>query len=176
MKDFDKEYHLNANAQYLYLRKIHKDNPKVDFGAIWLHADIKGDEYVTNNLTPSELRIAQLMTEQEEYMHNGGLLWNENGYTDYETAMEALIMCQQLIDNGYAREHNVKDEHINWCENCGKPFLSGYMVGNGHTACSDDCMSIIIARQYDADVSEGENLFWVLSMDNNPWYFNSEYV
>lgn len=176
MKKFDEDYHLNANAQYIYLRKMHKEDTDVDYGAIWLHADVKGDEYERNNLTPAEQRIAQLMTEHEEYMHKNGLQWNENGYTDYETAMESLITCQELIDNGYAQEHCVEDDHINWCENCGKPFLSGYMVGNGHTACSDDCMRIIIAGQFDADVSEGDNLFWLQTLENNPWYFNSEYV
>lgn len=173
--NFDKTYHLNANALYISLRNAHKDKDEVDYGALFLHTTVKGNEF-ENLSSDSDKRIAMLMTEQEEYMNQQNIRWNEDETVDYETAIETLCECQKKIDEGYAKEHGIEDEHINWCERCGKPFLEGLMVGNNHVACSDRCMNFMIAEQYDADVSEADNIFSILTLENNPWYFTSAYI
>lgn len=173
--NFDKTYHLNANALYISLRNEHKDNDDVDYGALFLHTPVQGNEYEKLS-SESDKRIAALMTEQEEYMNQKNILWNEENTVDYETAIEALCDCQKMIDDGYAKEHGVEDEHINWCEHCGKPFLEGLMVGKEHVACSDQCMNFMIAEQYGVEISEADNVFSILTLDNNPWYFSSEYI
>lgn len=83
----------HSNALYLYLRKTRPDE---DYGAIFLHSEVKGDEYDSLDLTDTERRIARIMASNEERMALYGERWNEDGVTDYESAMEKLIA---IIEN-----------------------------------------------------------------------------
>lgn len=85
------DYHRNANALYVHLRSQHKDDD-YDYAREFLGTEIKGDEYQTIPLSLTERRIVDAMTNHEHSMELYEIHWNDEDYSDYESAMEAL--CQ----------------------------------------------------------------------------------
>lgn len=174
---FDQTYHLNANALYIALRRQHKDINDVDYGALFLHTTIQGNEFDTLLINDTEKRIANDMTLREKEMTLLHLSWNEGDTIDYETAMENLIECVNTLEGGLAARYDEKEGVVNWCSHCGKPFLAGYKVGQGNEACCDTCMEHIMAKLHNVPLEKASELFDKLSCEeNDPWYFTSEYV
>lgn len=175
---FDQTYHLNANALYIALRRQHKDNESVDFGALFLNTTVQGNEYDTLLVNDTEKRVATEMTRRQKEMffllHTS---WNEGNTVDFETAMEALIESIDTLEGGLAKEYGEVEGYVNWCDYCGKPFLAGYKVGQSKEACSDTCMEHIMSELHNVPINQASALFDKLSCEeNNQWYFTSEYV
>lgn len=93
----------DANAIYLYLRKTH---PNEDYGKMFLETKVTDKDLrkFKSKLSGKELRIAGIMASYEECMHQHGEHWNDDGFNDYESAMEQLITL--------VTEH--PSAHISW--------------------------------------------------------------
>lgn len=114
------DLYLNHNALYVYLRKKYPDN----YSKIFLQADVKGDEYerYKSELSDIEIRAVECMTDNEGRMKVINDHWNEDGFIDYESAMEQLISLLTdhpdasviVWDNGVPSININKDYTYGW--------------------------------------------------------------
>jgi formylmethanofuran dehydrogenase subunit E len=82
--------------------------------------------------------------------------------------------------NGYEVENaitEILEDHkieIRFCEECGKPFDAGFIVGDGEWYCCEDCFESVMDRDYGkgkwrATEEEGEYGGFYEYLDNNRW-------
>ena len=138
---------MNLYANALYLR---------------LYRENETDMFVVSNpeqadyskLNSTDKVIADFMTQREEEMDELPHFWNEDGYTDFESAFAALVT---IADNILLRNPGIDadkfktclDCGVRWCSYCGMPMTEGFYLTNLY-ACSEECRFIHYKECYGA--------------------------
>lgn len=148
---------MNLYANALYLR-LYREN-ETDMFVV---SNPEQADY--SNLNSTDKMIADFMTQREEEMDELPHFWNEDGYTDFESAFAALVT---IADNILLRNPGIDadkfktclDCGVRWCSYCGMPMTEGFYLTNLY-ACSEECRFIHYKECYGAkDKDEATKMY-----------------
>lgn len=107
-------------------------------------------------------KFAILFSLHERSLKREGKMWNEDGLTDYESAIAAMSEIMNSTTESGEPYHTVND--VRFCDVCGMPMYEGWMLDpystcGGHY-CSDRCVKADMRPDEFKEFIEDGSLFY----------------
>lgn len=161
VQDFNWDDDAVLNLMYLHL-DVNNNSDKYEE---WKHCLEHSYLYIADMIHGIPVRtrkFAILFSLHERSLKREGKMFNEDGLTDYESAIAAMSEIMNSTTESGAPYHTVND--VRFCDVCGMPMCDGWMIDpystcGGHY-CSDRCAKSDMCPDEFKEFIEDGSLFY----------------